>query len=102
MPLIDPFLEQLVIVPLVVIGSGLFVATRFKNVYVKVMAGPVVTLLLTMLYEIWYSFSFNPNIEISFSSWNIIFPIVTFGLSLLIVLNEMPDDAEDTGKSDSK
>ncbi|MDN7242234.1 hypothetical protein QWY14_10515 [Planococcus sp. N028] len=96
MPLIDPFLMQLVIVPLVVIGLGLIVAIRSKKVIVKVIASPLVTLVLNMLYEIWYSFSFNPNLGISFSSWNIYLPLLTFALSWLVVLKDMPDEPKGT------
>ena len=51
MPGIDPFLMQLFIVPAVVIGVGVFVASLTK----KVVLAPVVTLLLNLLYEIWYA-----------------------------------------------
>lgn len=51
MPGFDPFLMQLFIVPAVVIGVGVFVSSLTK----KVVLAPVVTLLLNLLYEIWYA-----------------------------------------------
>ncbi|WP_231169236.1 hypothetical protein [Clostridium botulinum] len=47
---IDPFLMQLVIVPLIVIGLGVLVAYNIKNILI----GPLITLFLNSLYEIWY------------------------------------------------
>lgn len=94
-PLIDPFLEQLVIVPFIVIGLGLFVAVRSKKVIGRLIVGPLVTLLLNMLYEVWYSFSFDPNIELIFSSSNITFPLLTLLLSWLIFYYKMQEKPKD-------
>lgn len=92
MPLIDPFLEQLVIVPFAVVGFGLFAAIRSK----KVIVGPIVTLLLNVLYEVWYSFSFDPNIEMFLSLRNITFPLLTLALAWLIVAAELPKAPENS------
>ncbi|WP_186725545.1 hypothetical protein [Planomicrobium sp. CPCC 101110] len=92
MPLIDPFLEQLVIVPFGVVGFGLFAAIRSK----KVIVGPIVTLLLNVLYEVWYSFSFDPNIELFLSLRNITFPLLTLALSLLVLVAKVPKVPKDS------
>ncbi|AIF45334.1 hypothetical protein [Virgibacillus sp. SK37] len=74
---IDPFLMQLVIVPVVVIGLGVLSAILTK----RVIVGPIVTLLLNLLYELWYSLYYYPGLEISFTSWNIILPFISFIIS---------------------
>ncbi|KMJ93183.1 hypothetical protein CBCST_20430, partial [Clostridium botulinum C str. Stockholm] len=71
---IDPFLMQLVIVPLIVIGLGVLVAYNIKNILI----GPLITLFLNSLYEIWYIKHYCPGSEISLSSWNIILPMISF------------------------
>lgn len=78
---IDPFLMQLFIVPLIVIGLGVLTSILTKKVFVA----PLITLLLNLLFEIWYfKYYFQIN-EISYTSWNIIFPIISLVLSWIIV-----------------
>ncbi len=74
---IDPFLMQLVIVPVVVIGLGVVAAILTKRVFV----GPIVTLLLYLLYEIWSSLYYYPESGISITLFNIIYPFITFIIS---------------------
>ncbi|WP_077356741.1 hypothetical protein [Virgibacillus halodenitrificans] len=74
---IDPFLMQLVIVPVVVIGLGVVAAILTKRVFV----GPIVTLLLYLLYEIWSSLYYYPESEMSLTLFIIIYPFITFIIS---------------------
>ena len=78
---IDPFLMQLFIVPTIVIGLGLLVAILSKRVFVA----PLITLLLNLLYETWYIKHYYPELEISYTSWNIIFPLFSLVFSWVIV-----------------
>jgi hypothetical protein len=48
--MIDPFLWQLFIVPLIVIGLGVLVSALTRKIFV----GPIITLILNVLYEVWY------------------------------------------------
>lgn len=78
---IDPFLMQLFIVPLIVIGLGLLAAIFTKKVWVA----PLITLLLNLIYETWYSKYYYPESEPFFTSWNIIFPAMSLFIALIIV-----------------
>ena len=78
---IDLFLMQLFIVPTIVIGLGLLVAILAKRVFVA----PLITLLLNLLYETWYIKHYYPDLEISYTSWNIIFPLFSLVFSWGIV-----------------
>ena len=80
---IDPFLMQLVIVPTIVIGLGVLVSYFVKKVFI----GCLITLLLNLLYETWYFKYYYPESEINFTSWNIIFPIMSLVISRFIVSN---------------
>ncbi|WP_042473212.1 hypothetical protein [Bacillus ndiopicus] len=79
--LLDPFVMQLIIVPVIVIGIGLLVSFFTK----KVLVAPLITLLLNLLYETWYMKSYYPELEMSYTSWNIIFPVISLVISLAIV-----------------
>lgn len=78
---IDPFVMQLFIVPLLVIGFGLLISILVK----KIIVAPLITLLLNLLYETWYMKHYYPEHDISYTSWNIIFPVISFVVSLLVV-----------------
>ncbi|KUP07732.1 hypothetical protein Q75_04320 [Bacillus coahuilensis p1.1.43] len=78
---IDPFLMQLFIVPLLVIGLGLLVSILAKKVFVA----PLITLLLNLLYETWYMKHYYPEHEISYTSWNIIFPVISLVISWIVL-----------------
>ena len=79
--LIDPFLMQLFIVPLIVIGLGGLVSYIIKNIFI----GPLITLFLNILYEIWYMKNYYPESEITLTSWNIIFPVISLVVSWVLV-----------------
>gem|GEM_PF-3086348 len=85
MRLIDPFLMQLFIVPLIVIGLGVIASALAKKVFIA----PLITLFLNALYEIWYMKHYYPELEISFTScftsWNIIFPLMSLAASIVVV-----------------
>ncbi|MEH7107469.1 DUF2651 family protein [Bacillus sp. JJ1764] len=81
MEFIDPFIMQLFIIPLIVIGLGVLVSALFK----KVVIGPFVTLILNLLYETWYMKHYYPEHEISYTSWNIIFPAISLVISWVVV-----------------
>lgn len=78
---IDPFLMQLFIVPLIVIGLGGLVSYIIKNIFI----GPLITLFLNILYEIWYIKNYYPESEITLTSWNIIFPVISLVVSWVLV-----------------
>jgi len=78
---IEPFLMQLIIVPLIVIGLGLLLSILTKKVFVA----PLITLLLNLLYETWYMKHYYPEHEISYTSWNIIFPVISLLISGAVV-----------------
>lgn len=78
---IDPFLMQLFIVPLIVIGLGVLTSILTKKVFVA----PLITLLLNLLFETWHSkYYFHIN-EISYTSWNIIFSIISLIFSWIVL-----------------
>ncbi|WP_028402153.1 hypothetical protein [Ectobacillus panaciterrae] len=70
---IDPFLLQLVIIPLIVIGIGVVTALFIR----KLIIAPIVTLILNASYEFWYFRHYYPESKVIFSSWNIIFPVIS-------------------------
>ncbi|WP_214699852.1 hypothetical protein [Exiguobacterium sp. s57] len=81
---IDPFLWQLVIVPILTIGIGVLTAWRTKRFWI----GPVVTLLLNGIIEktmamVYYNESFL-SIE-SFSSFTIINAFFSLFVSFVLV-----------------
>lgn len=78
---IDPFLLQLVIVPAVVIGAGLLVAVLTK----RILVGPLVTLILNLLFETWLSLNTYSG-SLNYSSWNIHFPIYSLIVSCFFVM----------------
>lgn len=81
---IDPFVMQLFIVPLVVIGLGVLVSYITKKIFIA----PIVTLLLNLLYEFWYMKYFYLETEVTFTSWNIYFPIFSLVFALAVVLSQ--------------
>jgi len=78
---IDPFIMQLFIIPLIVIGLGVLVSALTK----KVVIGPLITLILNLLYETWYMKHYYPEHEINYTSWNIIFPAISLVISWAVV-----------------
>ena len=78
---IDPFLMQLFIVPLIVIGLGLLVSLLTKKVFIA----PLITLLLNLLFETWRSKYYFQINEINYSSWNIIFPVISLVFSWIVL-----------------
>lgn len=86
---IDPFLMQLFIVPLIVIGLGVLISVLVKKVFIA----PLITLFLNVLYEIWYNEHYYPESEISFTFWNIIFPVISLVISLVVLSNRKQPSA---------
>lgn len=78
---VDPFLMQLVIIPIIVIGLGVLMSVITKKAFV----GPIVTLFLNLIYEVWYFKKDYPDSELQVSSWNIIFPLISLMISWLAV-----------------
>jgi len=78
---IDPFMMQLFIVPLIVIGLGILVSYTLKNIFI----GPLITLFLNILYEVWYIEHYYHKLELTLTSWNIIFPAISLLISLIVV-----------------
>jgi hypothetical protein len=81
MEMIDPFLWQLFIVPLIVIGLGVLVSALTRKIFVA----PIITLVLNVLYEVWYSKYYLQASDIYLTSWNIIFPAISLVVSFVIV-----------------
>ena len=77
---IDPFLLQLVIVPLVTIGLGLAAALVTK----KLIMAPLVTLLVNLGYEALYMNAYYGEVTFNFSSWVIVLPIASLLLAWLV------------------
>ncbi|MDU1230494.1 MAG: hypothetical protein E7B13_11515 [Clostridium sp.] len=78
---IDPFMMQLFIVPMIVIGLGILVSYTLKNIFI----GPLITLFLNILYEIWYIWHYYHKLELTLTSWNIIFPAISLLISWIVV-----------------
>ncbi|MDB2150194.1 hypothetical protein [Clostridium butyricum] len=78
---IDPFMMQLFIVPLIVIGLGILVSYTLKNIFI----GPLITLFLNILYEVWYIEHYYHKLELTLTSWNIIFPAISLLISWIVV-----------------
>ncbi|WP_404456428.1 hypothetical protein [Oceanobacillus kapialis] len=78
---IDPFLMQLIIVPFTTIGLGVLLAVFTKKIFI----GPLATLLLNLLYEVWYSLYYYPESELLLTPYNIIFPLISLVLSAMFV-----------------
>jgi hypothetical protein len=89
---IDPFVMQLIIIPFIVIGLGVLLATITKKVFI----GPLVTLILNLLYEVWYSMNYYPNSGLNITSWNIIFPLISLVVSALFVFVRKENKEVDT------
>ncbi len=79
---IDPFVMQLIVIPLIVIGLGVLLAT----ITIKIFIGPLVTLILNLLYEVWHSMYYYPDSELIITSWNVIFPLISLFVSVIFVL----------------
>jgi hypothetical protein len=80
MDMIDPFLMQLVIVPFIVIGIGIIASIFMKNI----VFAPLITLILNLLYELWYSTYRYSEMQFTPTSWNVIFPLISFVLAWTI------------------
>ncbi|MCB2300009.1 hypothetical protein [Clostridium tagluense] len=70
---------QLVIIPFITIGCGVLSSIFLKKVWVA----PIVTLIINALDEIYYFKHYYS--EIRLTSWNIILPIVSLVISLIII-----------------
>lgn len=88
MKFIDPFVMQLFIVPIIVIGFGVLASFMTK----KVFFGPLITLIMNLLYETCYSKYYYPEHDISFTSWNIIFPLISLVFSWIVVFESKNRD----------
>ncbi|GKW45950.1 MULTISPECIES: hypothetical protein [Planococcus] len=78
---IDPFLFQLVLLPIVVIGIGIAVSLITGKIFI----GPLVTLLLNLAYETWYFSSYGFSGGIYYSPWNLILPAVSLVFCWIVV-----------------
>lgn len=70
---VDPFLMQLVVVPAIAIGVGVFVAVKTR----LYLIAPFITFFLSCIYTIFFL-----NI-LDITSWEMIFPIISLIISLL-------------------
>jgi len=78
---IDPFIMQLVIIPLSVVVIGVWIAIYFR----KFLLGPIITLILNLIYEILCSNYYYPGLKITLSSYNYIYPIWSFVISWVVI-----------------
>lgn len=78
---IDPFLFQLVLLPIVVIGIGIAASLITGKIFI----GPLVTLLLNLAYETWYFSSYGFGGGIYYSPWNLILPTVSLVFCWIVV-----------------
>jgi hypothetical protein len=81
---IDPFIMQVMIVPIVVIGLGTIAAAAAKKIYI----GPIVTLVITLIYNGWYFSHMFAGVRIPIAmifSWCIMFPFFSLVLSWAFV-----------------
>ncbi|OGX79724.1 hypothetical protein A6395_05115 [Exiguobacterium sp. SH31] len=70
----DPFLWQLVIVPVLTIGVGVYAALKTNKIYIA----PIVTFLFNALIEVVTMTTYYEWSMVSLSSWNLIFPVISF------------------------
>lgn len=73
MDLIDPFIWQLAIVPILTIGTGILIALRFEKAYIA----PLITLVLNLAIEMTMGLVYYGTLT-SPSSWNLLLPIPSF------------------------
>lgn len=78
---IDPFVFQLIFVPIFTIGLGVLFSFLMKRVWI----GPVATLIVNMIIELAVSTLYTEDTHFSFSSWNIILPIVSLIISFVLI-----------------
>ena len=76
---IDPFLMQLMVVPFIAIGIGVLIGKLTK----KVVIAPMITLILNIGYEKY--FLGLSKIDLGIDSWNIIFTLLSFTISLIVI-----------------
>lgn len=70
----DPFFWQLVIVPILTVGIGVFVALKTNKTYIA----PIITFLFNALLEVVTMMAYYEWSMVRLSSWNLIFPVVSF------------------------
>ncbi|RDY29120.1 hypothetical protein CHL78_002100 [Romboutsia weinsteinii] len=76
---VDPFIMQIIIVPIISIGVGILI-----SVYTKIaIAAPVITLLINLVYENYFLKLFRDKFYLS--QWSIFLPILSLILSLVII-----------------
>lgn len=78
---IDPFLFQLILLPVAFIGLGI-AASLFAA---KIFVGPLVTLLLNPSFETWYFTASDFGGGIYYSPWNLILPALSLILCWVAV-----------------
>ncbi|GGA66275.1 DUF2651 family protein [Ornithinibacillus halotolerans] len=76
---INPFVMQLFLVPVIVIGLGVLVSVLTKKVYLA----PLITLLFNLIIELLYHGRQTEGFILS--SWNIVFPIFSFVVAWVII-----------------
>jgi len=76
---VNPLVMQLVIIPIISIGSGVLVSIIKKKFYI----GPIITLIFNLLVEILF---FN-----KLSSWIFVFLILSLVFSFIFVRNDKYD-----------
>lgn len=77
----DPFLLQLVIIPIIVIGVGVLTSVKVKRVWVA----PVVTLIANLIIELVQSTTIYSSLHLTV--YNVLFPALALLVSLFIIPN---------------
>lgn len=78
---IDPFFWQLIIVPILTIGIGVYAALKMNKVYIA----PIVTFLFNALIEVVTMAVYYEWSMVSLSSWNLIFPVISFLIAFTFI-----------------
>lgn len=78
---VDPFLWQLVIVPSLTIGFGVYIALKTNKAYM----GTIVTFLLNSLIEVVTMAVYYEWSLVSLSSWNLIFTAISFVIAYTLL-----------------
>lgn len=77
----DPFILQLIIVPIIVIGAGNWFAILFKKPWIAPIVTFVLTIIINSIRELYY----YQELEWGFiRDWCVIWPVFSFIIALII------------------
>lgn len=76
---IDPFIMQLIIIPLIAIGFGVYISTKKNNLLI----GPIVTFLISLFFSKFILLL--PLSSLLKFEWEIRFSLLSFIISLIVI-----------------